>query len=58
MKRIEVPLLTGDDLAKLEELNQKTMTPRYRTRAQMVLLAAEKGMKAEEIAEITRESYM
>lgn len=58
MKRIEVPPLMGEELAKLEELYQKTTTPRYRTRAQMVLLAAEKGMKAEEIAEITRESYL
>jgi transposase len=58
MKRIQVPPLTGEQLADLEELYQKTATPRYRTRAQMVLLSAEKGLKAEEIAEITRESYI
>lgn len=58
MKRIEVPPLTGEQLAELEELYRKTTTPRYRTRAQMILLSAEKGMKAEEIAEITRESYI
>ncbi len=56
MKRIQVPPLTGEQLAELEELYQKTKTPRYRTRAQMVLLSAEKGLKAEEIAEIVRES--
>lgn len=58
MKRVQVPPLTGEQLADLEELYQKTTTPRYRTRAQMVLLSAEKGLKAEEIAEITRESHI
>jgi transposase len=58
MKRIQVPPLTKEQLAELEKLYQKTDKPRYRTRAQMVLLAAEKRMKAEEIAEIVRESYI
>jgi len=56
MKRIQVPPLTEEKLAELEELYQKTNKPRYRTRAQMVLLSAEKGLKAEEIAQIVRES--
>jgi len=58
MKRVHVPPLTGEQLADLEELYQKTATPRYRTRAQMVLLSSEKGLKAEEIAEIVRESHI
>jgi transposase len=58
MDRIQVPPLTKEQLAELEELYHKTNTPRYRTRAQMVLLSAEKGLKAEEIAPIVRESYI
>jgi Homeodomain-like domain len=58
MKRIQVPLLKEEQLAELEELYQKTDKPRYRTRAQMVLLSAEKGLKAEEIAQIVRESHI
>jgi len=57
MKRIQVPPLTQEQLTELEELYQKTNKPRYRTRAQMVLLSAEKGFKAEEIAQIVRESH-
>ncbi len=58
MKPIQVPPLTKEQLAELEELYHKTDKPRYRTRAQIVLLSAEKGMKAEEIAAIVRESYI
>jgi transposase len=58
MKRIQVPSLTKEQLTELEELYQKTNKPRYRTRAQMVLLSAEKGLKAEEIAQIVRESHI
>lgn len=58
MKRIQVPPLTDEQLAELEELYQKTTKPRYRTRAQIVLLSAEQGYKAEEIAQIVRESHM
>jgi transposase len=58
MKRIQVPPLTEEQLAELEELYHKTDKPRYRTRAQMILLSAEKKLKAEEIAEIVRESYI
>jgi len=58
MKRIHVPPLTAEQLAELEELYQKTDKPRYRTRAQMVLLSSEQGLKAEEIAQIVRESHI
>ena len=58
MKRVQVPPLTEEQLAELEELYQKTTKPRYRTRAQIVLLSAEQGYKAEEIAQIVRESHM
>ena len=58
MKRIQVPSLREEQLTELEELYQKTDKPRYRTRAQMVLLSAEKGFKAEEIAQIVRESHI
>jgi len=58
MKRIQVPRLTGDQLAELEELYRKTKKPRYRTRAQIVLLSAEKGFRAEDIAQIVRESHI
>jgi hypothetical protein len=58
MERLQVPPLTEKQLEELEELYHKTKTPRYRTRAQMVLLSAEKGLKAEDIAPIVRESYV
>ena len=58
MKRLQVPLLMEGQLTQLEALYQKTDKPRYRTRAQMVLLSAEKGLKAEEIAGIVRESQI
>jgi transposase len=58
MKRLQVPPLIEDQLTQLEELYQKTDKPRYRTRAQMVLLSAEQGLKAEEIAGIVRESHI
>jgi transposase len=58
MKRIQVAPLTEEKHEELEEFYRKTEKPRYRTRAQMVLLSAEKGMKAEEIAEIVRETHM
>jgi transposase len=58
MKRIIVPPLTKEQHDELEELYWKTDKPRYRTRAQMILLSAEKGLKAEAIAEIVRESHI
>lgn len=58
MKRIQVPPLSGEQRAELEEFYRKTDEPRYRTRAQMVLLSTEKRLKAEEIAEIVRASHI
>lgn len=58
MKRIQVPPLKAEQLAELEGLYQKTDKPRYRTRAQMVLLSSEQGLKAEGIAQIVRESHI
>lgn len=58
MKRIQVSPLKAEQLSELEELYQKTDKPRYRTRSQMVLLSSEQGMKAEEIAQIVRESHI
>ena len=52
MKRIQIPPLNKEQLSELEELYQKTDKPRYRTRAQMVLLSSEKGLKTEEIAQL------
>jgi transposase len=56
MEPIYVPPLTKQQLAELDELYRATKTPRMRTRAQMVLLSVEKGLKVGEIAEIVRES--
>ncbi len=58
MNRIQVPALKEEQLAELEEFYQKTGKPRYRTRAQMVLLSSEKGLKAEDISQIVRESHL
>ena len=58
MKRLQMPPLTEEQLAELEELYKKTKEPRYRTRAQIVLLSTEQGYKAEEIAQIVRESHI
>lgn len=41
--------------AELEVLYRKTKDPRMRTRAQMVLLAAEQGLAASDVAPIVRE---
>ena len=56
MKPIRVPDLTPKQLAELEELYRSTRNVRLRTRAQMVLLAAERGLTAAQIAEIVRSS--
>lgn len=57
MKAIIVPPLSQEQEQELEVLYRTTKDPRLRTRAQMVLLSAEKQMKAGEIAEIVRESH-
>jgi predicted transcriptional regulator len=56
MKPIRVPTLSPEQLTALEELYRTTRDARLRTRAQMVLLAAERRMTAAEIAEIVRAS--
>ena len=56
MKPIRVPTLNLEQLDALEELYRTTRDARLRTRAQMVLLAAERRMTAAEIAEIVRGS--
>jgi transposase len=55
-KAIRIPALSEDERVALEQLYRKTKVPRVRTRAQMILLSAEQGLKAEEIADIVRES--
>src|SRR5215204_407019 len=56
MKPIRVPDLAPEQLTALEDLYRSTRSVRLRTRAQMVLLAAERGLTAREIAEIVRSS--
>jgi transposase len=56
MKPIEIPTLDSEQLAALENLYRSTRVTRLRTRAQMVLLAAEQRMTATVIAEIIRVS--
>jgi len=56
MKKLYVPPLSEEEKVALEQVYRKTEVPRVRTRAQMVLLSAEKGLKTEEIADIVRES--
>jgi transposase len=56
MKPIRVPDLAPEQLAQLEELYRSTRNVRLRTRAQMVLLAAERRLTAAQISEIVRAS--
>jgi transposase len=55
-KAIRIPALSEEQREALEQLYRKTKLPRVRTRAQMILLSVEQGLKAEEIAAIVRES--
>ncbi len=57
MKPVQVPPLTEEQVAELDELYHTTDKPRLRTRAQMALLSAEKDLKAQAIADIVRESH-
>jgi len=52
-----MPALSDEQQQELGAFYRKTKDARLRTRAQMVLLSAEKGLKAEEVAEIVRESH-
>jgi len=56
MKKLYVPSLSEEQKVELETLYRKTIIPRIRTRAQMILLSAERGLNSEEIADIVRES--
>jgi len=54
MKALELPPQSQDQIAPLAELYQMTKDVRLRTRAQMMLLAAEKKLVAAEIAALVR----
>lgn len=56
MKAIQIPTLSVKQIDELDALYQTTRDVRLRTRAQMILLAAEKGLAASAIGEIVRES--
>jgi transposase len=56
MKAIFISRLTDAQHGERDLLYRKTKDPRLRTRAQMILLSAERGLKAVEIAGIVRES--
>jgi transposase len=56
MRPIEISGLGPDAVAELDALYRGTHDVRLRTRAQMVLLAAERHLAAAAIAEIVRES--
>lgn len=56
MKAISLPTLTLEQINELNELYRGTSVPRLRTRAQIILLAAEKQLVAREIGEIVRMS--
>jgi transposase len=56
MEKLYVASLSEEQKVELDELYRKTEVPRVRTRAQMVLLSAEKKLKVDEIADIVRES--
>jgi transposase len=56
MRAIQLPPLTPTQREQLDQLYRTTTVPRLRTRAQMILLAAEQGLKVPQIAPIVRES--
>jgi transposase len=56
MRPIHIPPLTPTQRELLDRLYRTPKAPRRRTRAQMMLLAAEQGLKVPQIARITRES--
>jgi transposase len=56
MKPIQLPAQSEEQLQALDEFYRTTRNVRLRTRAQMVLLAAEQHMTAASIAAIVRES--
>jgi transposase len=56
MKAMQMAPLSETQQVALDGLYRRTKDPRLRTRAQMVLLAAEQGRSVPEIAQIVRES--
>jgi len=56
MKAISLPPLPIEQINELNDLYRSTSAPRLRTRAQIILLAAEKQLVAREIGEIVRMS--
>ena len=56
MKPTYVSSLTETQLAELHKLHPKTKVPRLRTRAQMILLSAEKRLKVAKFGDIVRVS--
>src|SRR5579872_2955534 len=56
MKPNEIAELTAEQLAEVADVYRMTRDVRLRTRAQMVLLAAEQHLTASAIAPIVRES--
>lgn len=55
MKPLEIPVLTAEQIEAVATLYRTTHNVRLRTRAQMVLLAAEQQLGVREIAAIVRE---
>jgi transposase len=55
MRPIHIPSLTPLQHTALDHLYRTTKAPRLRTRAQMVLLSVEQGLKVPQIAPIVRE---
>ncbi len=55
MRPIRLDALSPEQLRRLDELYHATRDVRVRTRAQVVLLAAERGMVAAEIAAVARQ---
>jgi transposase len=56
MRPIRLDALSGEQLRELDHLYHTTRDVRVRTRAQMVLLAAEQGLVAARIAPIVRQN--
>lgn len=56
MKAITLEALPAQALQELDALYRTTKLARLRTRAQMLLLSAEQGLKAGQIAQLVRES--
>jgi len=54
MKALKLPTQRPDQLQELDELYRTTREARIRLRAQVILLAAEQGLKAPQIAGIVR----